>query len=181
MPYKYRDLTNQRFGKLVALERTKERRQGHTMWECLCDCGERSLVRLGDLTRPGPGSVRSCGCAKYSKGPENGWWGGARHVSGTCFGSIRRNAAARGIKMGITIEYVDGLLEKQSFRCALTGWPIVVDDTASLDRIDSGKGYEAGNVQWVHKDVNIAKNVFSTDHFDSICVAVVTYRKRRKA
>ena len=26
--------------------------------------------------------------------------------------------------------------------------------TASLDRIDSTKGYVRGNIQWVHKDIN---------------------------
>ena len=29
--------------------------------------------------------------------------------------------------------------------------------TASLDRIDSSKGYTEDNIQWVHKDVNQMK------------------------
>ena len=41
--------------------------------------------------------------------------------------------------------------------------------TASLDRIDSSKGYIEGNVQWVHKSVNIMKCDFSSDIFIGIC------------
>ena len=39
-------------------------------------------------------------------------------------------------------------------------WSVV---TASLDRIDSSKGYQPGNVWWVHKRVNRLKNDFSMD------------------
>ena len=37
------------------------------------------------------------------------------------------------------------------------------EQTASLDRIDSTKGYVPGNIQWVHKDINRIKNKFSMD------------------
>jgi hypothetical protein len=38
-----------------------------------------------------------------------------------------------------------------------------------LDRIDSSKGYIVGNVQWVHKHVNVMKNIFSQEMFIFIC------------
>lgn len=41
--------------------------------------------------------------------------------------------------------------------------------TASLDRIDSSKGYIEGNVQWVHKYVNVMKWDFSMEEFLDIC------------
>ncbi len=72
--------------------------------------------------------------------------------------------------------------EKQQGRCALTGWPLTIDHsshggpstkTASLDRIDSRLGYEPGNIQWVHKDVNQMKWHLSNDRFIEVCRAVV--------
>ncbi len=45
--------------------------------------------------------------------------------------------------------------------------------TASLDRIDSRLGYEPGNIQWVHKDVNQMKWHLSNDRFIEVCRAVV--------
>jgi len=39
------------------------------------------------------------------------------------------------------------------------------DTTASLDRINSSKGYTLDNVQWVHKTVNIMKQGLSDEDF----------------
>jgi hypothetical protein len=46
---------------------------------------------------------------------------------------------------------------------------VSVEHTASLDRIDSSKGYCEDNVQWVHKDINRMKNTFDQDYFISLC------------
>ena len=56
------DLTGQRFGKLVVLGDSGERGSGGSvMWDCICDCGERSKVR-GDGLKSGRST--SCGCKK---------------------------------------------------------------------------------------------------------------------
>ena len=44
--------------------------------------------------------------------------------------------------------------------------------TASLDRIDSSKGYVKGNVQWVHKDINKMKTDFEQSIFIKLCKSV---------
>ena len=56
-----KDITGQRFGKLVVVKKTDERRSGHVMWECKCSCGKTSLARTCSLTS---GSVNSCGCSR---------------------------------------------------------------------------------------------------------------------
>lgn len=60
-----KDLTNQRFGKLTAIEPTKERLNGQVVWKCLCDCGNEAYVRSYNLVS---GSSQSCGCAMQSHG-----------------------------------------------------------------------------------------------------------------
>ena len=40
-----------------------------------------------------------------------------------------------------------------------------INGTASLDRIDSSKGYVPGNIQCVHKDINALKTDFSEERF----------------
>ena len=78
------------------------------------------------------------------------------------------------------MKYLWELYVQQNKKCALTGLDIEMklkDETAydgyrqiaSLDRIDSKHGYCIGNVQWVHKDVNIMKNKFDQDYFLYIC------------
>ena len=59
-----RDLTNQRFGKLVALYPTEKRQQRSIVWHCICDCGNEVNITSKNLTY---GSSQSCGCA-YSLG-----------------------------------------------------------------------------------------------------------------
>lgn len=52
-------LVGKRFGRLVVLRATEERRNGYIMWECQCDCGNTTLVRGFHLTS---GRIVSCGC-----------------------------------------------------------------------------------------------------------------------
>lgn len=55
------DLTNKRYGKLVALEKTEFRKDGRVVWRCRCDCGNICLCDTHSLQE---GRVKSCGCLK---------------------------------------------------------------------------------------------------------------------
>ncbi len=52
------DITGQRFNRLVVLCRDLNK-GGKTCWLCLCDCGNETVVRKGNLQR---GQTKSCGC-----------------------------------------------------------------------------------------------------------------------
>ena len=55
-----KDLTGQRFGRLVCLEPTDQRgKSGGTVWRCRCDCGNTCLAISTQLTQ---GYKKSCGC-----------------------------------------------------------------------------------------------------------------------
>lgn len=53
--------------------------------------------------------------------------------------------------------------------------------TASLDRIDSSKGYIEGNVQWLHKDVNRSKFTKSDEEFIELCRIIVGYNNDKNS
>lgn len=55
---KIKDITNQRFGKLVALEMVGLNKQG-AIWKCACDCGAQCIVNGANLRS---GNSTSCGC-----------------------------------------------------------------------------------------------------------------------
>lgn len=57
------DLTGQRFGRLVALERINGK------WKCQCDCGNIKYISTGNLNNNG---TKSCGCLHLEKSKENG-------------------------------------------------------------------------------------------------------------
>lgn len=57
------DITNQRFGKLIALEKVKKEGDLHVHWRCKCDCGNESISCGTKLRR---GKTQSCGCSNNS-------------------------------------------------------------------------------------------------------------------
>lgn len=57
------DLTGQRFGRLVCLTPTPQRgRDGHTIWQCRCDCGNICTAVSKQLLS---GYKKSCGCLSH--------------------------------------------------------------------------------------------------------------------
>ncbi len=57
------DLTGQRFGRLVCLAPTIQRsRDGHTVWQCRCDCGNICEAVSKQLVS---GGKKSCGCLAH--------------------------------------------------------------------------------------------------------------------
>lgn len=60
------DITNIKFGHLVALEPTNKRSGTQVVWKCRCDCGNITEASSGSLKN---GTTISCGCIR-SKGQE---------------------------------------------------------------------------------------------------------------
>ena len=55
------DLTEKRFGRLVAKRISGKNKRGGYIWECLCDCGNTTNVLSGSLMY---GATKSCGCLR---------------------------------------------------------------------------------------------------------------------
>ena len=144
------------------------RKYGRSYIKVRCTCGskleEDLVVRVAK-------EKKSKGCADCSRGSG---YKGYRGLSGEYWSTIKHGAKLRNICFEITIEYAWDLFEKQKQKCKLSGLEIHFQKdasrsnrkrnfsrTASLDRIDSSKGYIVGNVQWVHKDINLMKNKFN--------------------
>ena len=53
------DLSGQRFGKLLVTSYSHSQRGA--MWKCVCDCGNSTVVRAGNLRS---GNTTSCGCVQ---------------------------------------------------------------------------------------------------------------------
>ena len=111
-------------------------------------------------------------------------WKGYELISLSYFSQIKRGAETRGLPLEITIEDIWNQFTKQNGLCALTGKEIFFTSrvnnktskqTASLDRIDSSKGYTKDNIQWVHKDINVFKMDLSEEKLLSMCREIVTH------
>lgn len=106
-------------------------------------------------------------------------WSGCGEISGRYWGQLKRGAAARGVPFELSIEFAWQKFLDQARRCYLSGASISMNDTASLDRIDSSKSYAPGNVQWVHKSNNLMKNALPEDDFVSWCARVADHSTGR--
>jgi len=53
------DISGNRYGRLVVIDREGQDKSGNTMWRCVCDCGKTSLTRSFMLKN---GRTQSCGC-----------------------------------------------------------------------------------------------------------------------
>lgn len=58
------DLTGQRFGRLTVQGFSHTDLHGHSMWSCLCDCGNTIVTRSSLLL---DGRTKSCGCIRLEK------------------------------------------------------------------------------------------------------------------
>ena len=105
---------------------------------------------------------------------------GHKELGGKKWERIKRDAKKRGLVFDLDIKDTYDLFLSQKRKCALSGTPIyfstiVKENTASLDRKNSLKGYVDGNVQWVHKDVNIMKRDLTDKRFVDVCKMVVKH------
>jgi len=107
---------------------------------------------------------------------------GYGEISGIQFGKIIARARHSNLEFNLTIEFLWELFLKQDRKCALTGVPIKFPKqgerskgTASLDRIDSSKGYFPENVRWTHKTINLMKLKHSDKVFDFWCQTRARY------
>lgn len=168
----------QKFGKLTPFELEKDKNGYRSRYLCKCDCGSIHSVSKSHLRR---GLVTHCGCMRRI-GAKHSQWKGAGEISGDFWYEhvVRSADGSKGNRskkeLTLTIEEAWELFLKQDRKCALSDIELQFpkkskdkDWTASLDRIDSSKGYTLENVQWVHKDVNIMKNKFEQAYFTEIC------------
>ena len=88
-------------------------------------------------------------------------------------------AKSRGLDCDLTAKFLDELWHEQDGRCAYTNIKFESVDLASIDRIDSGRGYLTDNVQWVLPEVNIIKRDLSHDRFLELC-SMITNRQKEK-
>ena len=180
------DLTGKRFGKWLVLRKDENCDKRFTFWACKCECGIEKSVYNSHLSLGKSLSCRRCSNHKHKGRLNSRIWGRIK------YGAKKRNLI---LDLGESDKESKGFLydllyREQSCRCALTGLPIGISNTikgdwcgettASLDRIDSKKGYTKDNVQWVHKWINLMKQDLDQEEFITFCEAVTRYKRCSK-
>lgn len=149
---KPRDISGQRFGRLVAICREPRRVNGRmrTFWACRCDCGQRHTVAVESLAS---GNTTSCGCfqrevtaAQFvthgrSKTRLHRIWSGMITRCTNPNDNAFHNYGGRGISICAAWRnsfeaFARDVGEPPSARHSIDRWP------------DKDGNYEPGNVRW---------------------------------
>lgn len=154
---KFVDLSDARFGRLVAIShRIKPGpTQSYTMWLCACDCGAQKEIRASSLKT---GDTKSCGCVASERiATVNAKHGGTtwpeyhvhRSMLQRCFNPNAGNYRLYG-ERGISVcdRWRYGEDGKTGFECFIEDLGRRPTDDLSIERKDNDGSYEPGNCCW---------------------------------
>lgn len=177
-PNKIKIIPDSRYNFLTTIEESGKKHSS-VLWKCKCDCSKIVYVKSSYLHR---NITKSCGCKTY--GQNSHLYKGYKELSHTYWTTLILSAQKRNLEFSINIKYAWEIFESQNKKCALSGEILLfakspkklIEQTASLDRIDSSKGYVEGNVQWVHKMINRIKSDIDNNDFILWCAKVYKHR-----
>ncbi len=150
------------------------------LYKVQCDCGRTTRLMSG-YEFFNPNKALMCQqCAAELRGKtlaeSNGKVG---ELKLTRYSKLQRSASVRGIPFEVSMEYLWNLFETQNHKCAITGDYIKHLDEASLDRIDSSKGYVEGNVQWTTYQANVSKHTMTMEALYNFCRKVLSHANQQ--
>lgn len=159
------------FGLWVVEDYSHYNNEHYWVVTCLgCDSIHRR--RASQLVLGRSKSCRAC-AAKERESKKSPFWSGYKEMSGQYLSKLKH----RGKEVDVTLKDLYDKWTEQKGKCVYsgvklslvakdTGW---VSSTASIDRVDSSKGYITSNIQWVHKRINSMKGEMTEEEFKEWC------------
>jgi len=157
--------------------------------ECTCDfCGITFLKAQSELKRNiRLGRKKFCSRSCSAKGLQN--FGDKRNINPPQYKKVKdeysnfrehmRRIRNRNKEYNVNVEYLKFVWDSQNGVCPYTGVKLNLRDytkkdidpmfLASVDRIDSDKGYIIGNIQWVSTPINYLKNNLTHNQVVDMC------------
>lgn len=157
--------------------------QKRDYWNVKCiHCGTEKTAASAHVVGKNQSGCSVCVRKRFSGIDSFNWKTDCKNVTGMYFRSVEASARNRNIEFKISREEMEEQFVRQNGKCYYTGFDLyfgqqIKRGTASLDRIDSLKGYTKDNVRWVYKDVNRMKWDLSHEQFLEICKLITEKSK----
>lgn len=153
-----KNLSNQRFGRLVVLEPVGKNRSRQTRWKCKCDCGNEKIITGTSLTRTNR-PTQSCGCIqreKAGRGPHS--WAKSKFSPEERKQKAYKRQQIRSLKKkhNLTQEEWETFWKKQNGICPLCKKPLDVRSDICVDH-DHLTGKNRG---LLHRKCNLFLGLF---------------------
>lgn len=139
-----------KYNKLTVIQSLGKSADGHRLWECVCDCGNKRIDYASKITTGRTKHCKECSRKEAAnKVKTHGMKDSSEYSSwiamkGRCLNKNHKDYVNYGGK-GITIcqEWIDSFEEFYKYIGKK-------QKGQSIDRIDNTKGYEPGNVRWAN-------------------------------
>lgn len=139
------DITGQTFGKLTALKEEGRNKSGNITWNCVCTCGNATVVVGSDLRKL---RTQSCGCHRKEAATTHGFrhtqeYNSWRAMKERCYNPKSKsfeNYGGRGI--GMCSEW------RESFQNFYNDMGAKPSSAHSIDRKDINGDYNPDNCKW---------------------------------
>jgi hypothetical protein len=156
------DLTGQRFGKLLVIERRGSRHK-QKLWLCKCACGNEHLVETYNLMR---GQVKSCGCLRTYNKKKTGHKLPDRDAIIRRVSNVYRDSAKRrNMEFDLLHDSIEKLIFSNCFYCGTepnnSQFYNYRDERiryGGIDRVNNSLGYIENNVVPCCKTCNSRKH-----------------------
>jgi len=177
------NLIGKTFGYLTVKSFAGIKRQ-RTYWFCNCDCNFKGCKKTIEVcgVHLTTGKVTSCKARRKNCGRDSFSWKGYEDMPGQYLSIIKSTSRKRELQVLITTKDLWNQFKKQNGCCAFDGQPLTLFltgrkvGTASVDRIDSSKGYTPDNIQWIHKDYQSMKMDYNEDEFFAMIKRIYEYK-----
>lgn len=169
MKRRFIDLIGQKFGKLTVIKLYEINKRKQAVWECLCECGNKTNVLGYNLRK---GFTKSCKCL-IRQDLYTSWRLPDGQAAINCvYSAYRSSAKARNLEWQLTKDQCYKLFNDICTICLIIPSTLTRYRNSTgnvyyngIDRIDSNKGYTIDNVQTMCKTCNCAKMTLSMDEF----------------
>jgi hypothetical protein len=165
---KVRDLTGQRFGRLVVVARVENEKHGKACWLCQCDCGGTIKAIGNNLGR----HTTSCGCYNLELISVKGKNSHLDAGLGYLYENYRSSAQDREKSFNLNLEEFRCLTSSNCHYCGVAPYRIKKSRKAGIpyvfngiDRKDNNIGYDLYNCVPCCSVCNHAKHVMAYDDF----------------